>query len=45
LPLLTVLLNLAGVPTRGRIRKWRMLNSGVFLIAGMANPSPALSHC
>jgi sec-independent protein translocase protein TatC len=40
-PLLLVMLNLAGVLTHERFRKWRrVLIFGVFLIAGMANPSP-----
>jgi sec-independent protein translocase protein TatC len=40
-PLLIVMLNLAGVLTHERFRKWRrMILFGVFLIAGMANPSP-----
>ena len=40
-PLLLVMLNLAGVLTRERFRKRRrVLIFGVFLIAGMANPSP-----
>ncbi len=41
LPLLIVMLNLAGVLTHARFRKWRrMMIFGVFLIAGIANPSP-----
>jgi len=41
LPLLIVMLNLAGVLTHARFRKWRrVMIFGVFLIAGMANPSP-----
>jgi sec-independent protein translocase protein TatC len=41
LPLLIVMLNLAGILTHQRFRKWRrMMIFGVFLIAGMANPSP-----
>ena len=41
IPLLIVMLNLAGVLTHERFRKWRrVLPFGVFLIAGMANPSP-----
>jgi sec-independent protein translocase protein TatC len=40
-PLLIIMLNLAGILTHARFRKWRrMLIFGVFLIAGMANPSP-----
>jgi sec-independent protein translocase protein TatC len=40
-PLLIVMLNLAGIVTHERFRKWRrMILFGVFLIAGMANPSP-----
>jgi sec-independent protein translocase protein TatC len=40
-PLLLVMLNLAGILTHQRFRKWRrVLIFGVFLIAGMANPSP-----
>jgi sec-independent protein translocase protein TatC len=40
-PLLIVMLNLAGILTHARFRKWRrVMIFGVFLIAGMANPSP-----
>ena len=40
-PLLLVMLNLAGILTHERFRKWRrVLIFGVFLIAGAANPSP-----
>jgi sec-independent protein translocase protein TatC len=40
-PLLLVMLNLAGILTHERFRKWRrVILFGVFLIAGMANPSP-----
>jgi sec-independent protein translocase protein TatC len=41
LPLLIVMLNMAGILTHERFRKWRrVMIFGVFLIAGMANPSP-----
>jgi sec-independent protein translocase protein TatC len=41
LPLLIIVLNLAGILTHERFRKWRrVLIFAVFLIAGMANPSP-----
>jgi sec-independent protein translocase protein TatC len=40
-PLLIIMLNLAGILTHERFRKWRrLILFGVFLIAGMANPSP-----
>ena len=40
-PLLIIMLNQAGILTHERFRRWRrVLIFGVFLIAGMANPSP-----
>jgi sec-independent protein translocase protein TatC len=40
-PLLIIMLNLAGILTHARFRKFRrVMIFGVFLIAGMANPSP-----
>ncbi len=40
-PLLIVMLNLAGILTHQRFRKWRrVMIFCVFLIAGIANPSP-----
>ena len=40
-PLLIIMLNLAGILTHERFRRWRrVMIFGVFLIAGMANPSP-----
>jgi sec-independent protein translocase protein TatC len=41
LPLLIVMLNMAGILTHQMFRKWRrVMIFAVFLIAGMANPSP-----
>ncbi len=41
LPLAMVILNLGGVLTHERIRKWRrMMIFGVFVFAGIASPSP-----
>src|SRR5215472_18965208 len=41
LPLLIVMLNQAGILTHERFRRWRrVMIFAVFLIAGMANPSP-----
>ena len=40
-PLLIIMLNLAGILTHQRFKKWRrVMLFGIFLIAGMANPSP-----
>jgi sec-independent protein translocase protein TatC len=40
-PLLIIMLNLAGILTHERFRRWRRLMIfGVFVVAGMANPSP-----
>jgi sec-independent protein translocase protein TatC len=41
LPLIIIMLNMAGILTHERFKKWRkLLIFGVFLIAGMVNPSP-----
>jgi sec-independent protein translocase protein TatC len=41
LPLVIVMLNIAGILTHERFRKWRkVLIFAVFVIAGMVNPSP-----
>src|SRR6201987_2077434 len=41
LPLVIVMLNVVGILTHERFRKWRrVLIFGVFLIAGVVNPSP-----
>jgi|tagenome__1003787_1003787.scaffolds.fasta_scaffold20870100_2 sec-independent protein translocase protein TatC len=41
LPLVMIMLNLAGILTHERFRRWRkMLIFAVFLVAGIANPSP-----
>ena len=40
-PLIIIMLNLAGILTHERFRKWRrVMLFGVFLVAGMASPSP-----
>ena len=41
LPLVLIMLNMAGILTHERFRKWRkLLIFSVFLLAGMVNPSP-----
>jgi sec-independent protein translocase protein TatC len=41
LPLIIVMLNVAGILTHERFRKWRrMMIFAIFLIAGIVNPSP-----
>jgi sec-independent protein translocase protein TatC len=41
LPLILIMLNLAGILTHARFKKWRrVLIFAVFVVAGMANPSP-----
>jgi sec-independent protein translocase protein TatC len=41
LPLAMIILNLAGILTHARVRKWRrMIIFGVFVFAGIASPSP-----
>jgi sec-independent protein translocase protein TatC len=41
LPLVIILLNLTGILTHARFRKWRrLILFTVFLVAGVANPSP-----
>jgi sec-independent protein translocase protein TatC len=41
LPLVIIMLNVAGILTHERFRKWRrVLIFGIFLIAGIVNPSP-----
>jgi sec-independent protein translocase protein TatC len=40
-PLLIIMLNMAGILTHERFRKWRrVMIFAVFVVAGMANPSP-----
>jgi sec-independent protein translocase protein TatC len=41
LPLAIIMLNMAGILTHERFRKWRrMMIFGIFLLAGIVNPSP-----
>jgi sec-independent protein translocase protein TatC len=41
LPLVIIMLNMAGILTHERFRKWRrLLIFGVFLLSGIVNPSP-----
>lgn len=41
LPLVIIMLNMAGILTHERFRKWRrMMIFGIFLLAGIVNPSP-----
>ena len=41
LPLVIVMLNMAGILTHERFRKWRrVLIFGIFLVSGIVNPSP-----
>jgi sec-independent protein translocase protein TatC len=40
-PLLIIMLNMAGILTHERFRKWRrVMIFAVFVVTGMANPSP-----
>jgi sec-independent protein translocase protein TatC len=41
LPLVIIMLNMAGILTHERFRKWRrMMIFGIFVLAGIVNPSP-----
>jgi sec-independent protein translocase protein TatC len=41
LPLVIVMLNMAGILTHERFKKWRrMMIFGIFLLSGIVNPSP-----